>query len=290
MQFRDFANTGRSVSAVGLGAMPLSIAGRPVESQAMLVFRQAFESGVNFIDTADAYCLDDSDTGHSERLIAKAMDRYNKSPEDVLVATKGGCVRPGGSWGVKGDPAHLRAACEASLRALNVDRIDLYQLHAVDSSVAIEDSIGELVALQKEGKIRWIGLSNVDVDQIKAAQALCEVVSVQNRCNVFERKSFKNGVVSYCTDNNIAFLPHSPVGGHRGHTRTPDDATLKSVGKAFNATPYQVAVAWLLKKSPAMFVIPGASRPESIRFSAAAAELPLSAKHMAELEAAFPTE
>jgi len=288
MHKRPLGKTGLEVSAIGLGGMPLSLSTRPAESMALIVFRQAFESGVTLIDTADAYCIDDSDTGHNEGLIARALKKYDKSFDEIVVATKGGCVRPEGAWGVDGRPEHLKAACEHSLQMLGIERIDLYQLHAVDSSVPFEDSIGALVDLQNEGKIRWIGLSNVGVDHIVEAQELCEVVSVQNRCNVFERTSFTNGVVDYCTAQGITFLPHSPVGGHRGHSRTPDDPTLNKIAKSHHASPYQVCLAWLLAKSPRMIPIPGASRPESIRFSAAAADLRLSKEDMDVLDAAFP--
>lgn len=272
------------VSAIGLGGMPLSIQGRPDEAQGVAVIHAALDAGVTFIDTADVYCLDDDDIGHNERLIARAL-----AGRAAVVATKGGLERPDGSWVVNGKPDHLKRACDRSLAALGVQTIDLYQLHAPDPDVPYEDSIGALADLQRAGKIRHIGLSNVDVPQIEAARRQVEVVSVQNRCNPFDRASFANGVVAYCHREGIAFLPHSPVGGHRGHARTPTDPTLGRVAARHGVTPYQVCLAWFLKLSPVIIPIPGASRAASIRSSAAAADVVLTDADMAEMEQAFPT-
>ena len=283
MHLRKIADT--AVSAVGLGGMPLSIAGRPDEADAIKVIHAAIDAGMTWIDTADVYCLDNKDIGHNERLIAKAL----KDRPGVRVATKGGLERPGGAWTSNAKPAHLRLACDASLKALGLEQLWIYQLHAPDRTVAYEDSIGALAELQKSGKIAHVALSNVGVGEIERARKIVPIVSVQNRCSVFEQQSFANGVVEYCTDNAIAFLPHSPVGGHGGHVRTPDDKDLSAVGARHGISNYEVCLAWLLAMSPVMLPIPGASRVASAQSSAKAGDVKLTAEDLAALAKAFPT-
>jgi aryl-alcohol dehydrogenase-like predicted oxidoreductase len=287
MQTRSLGNTGISVSAIGYGAMPLSIAGRPTEKEAIRVIHAALDAGMTLIDTADVYCLDHRDIGHNERLVAQALRAFGGS-RDVLVATKGGLERPNGDWTVNGHPRHLRAACEASLKALGLDTIDLYQLHAPDDRVPFAESVGALAELRAAGKIRHVGLSNVSIHQLETAQKITPVASVQNRCNPFERYAFTTGVVQACAENNVTFLAHSPVGGHRGHSRTEGDSTLCMVGAHYGLTPYQVCLAWLLAASPAVVAIPGASRPVNARSSAAAASAVLSDDDLAVLSRTFP--
>jgi aryl-alcohol dehydrogenase-like predicted oxidoreductase len=287
MQIRSLGNTGISVSAIGFGAMPLSIAGRPSEKEAIAVIHAALEAGMTLVDTADVYCFDHRDIGHNERLVAQALRTFGGS-QDVLVATKGGLERPNGDWTVNGHPGHLRTACEASLKALGVDNIALYQLHAPDDRVPFADSVGALADLKAEGKITHIGLSNVSVHHIVAAQKITSITSVQNRCNPFERYAFTTGVVSACAEQKITFLAHSPVGGHRGHSRTESDPTLCAVGARCGLTPYQVCLAWLLAASPELVAIPGASRPVNARSSAAAAGATLSSDDLATLSRTFP--
>lgn len=264
--------------------MSLSIQGRPDEAQAIRVIHAALDAGITLIDTADVYCLDDSDTGHNERLIARALRGRS---ERVLVATKGGLRRPGGAWVTDARPDRLRAACEASLTALGVECIDLYQLHAPDPEVPFADSVGALADCQRAGKIRHIGLSNVDTEQIEEARRIVEVVSVQNRCNPFDTTSFENGVVRYCEDNAIAFFAYSPVGGKRGHVRVGQSSTLEAIARRRGATAYQVCLAWLLAMSRAIIPIPGASRVDSVRSSARAADLELTDADLAELRQQF---
>jgi aryl-alcohol dehydrogenase-like predicted oxidoreductase len=287
MHSRLLGSSGRAVSAIGLGGMPLSLAGRPDGPQAIRVIHAALDAGMTLIDTADSYCLDDDDLNHNEMLIARAL-RDSAHRDEVLVATKGGLERPAGAWTVNGRPEHLRRACERSLKAFGVDRIELYQLHAPDPAVPFEESVGALADLQRAGKIRHVGLSNVDVAQIELARTVVQVVSVQNCCNPFDRQPFLDGTVAHCTRNHIAFLPHSPVGGHRGHVRITAEPTLRRVAEKLGATPYQVCLAWLLASSPMMIPIPGASRTESARSSAAAAELVLPPPQLEALNAAFP--
>jgi aryl-alcohol dehydrogenase-like predicted oxidoreductase len=241
---------------------------------------------MTFIDTADAYCIDSSETGYGERLVARALREWGRG--EVLVATKGGKVRPGGAWVDDGRPEHLRAACEASLKALGVSSIFLYQLHVPDRRVYFPDSVGALAELQRQGKIRHIGLSNIDAAQIRQASRIVQVVSVQNHCNVLYRHAFASGVVDACERQGIGFVAYAPVGGQDGRARIASDPTLMAVGARNGVSPQQVALAWLLARSPAIIVIPGASRAESARASAAAADLVLGASDRAELDRAFP--
>lgn len=273
---RSFGPTGMQVSAIGLGGMPMSIAGRPDEGEARKVIHRALELGVTLIDTADVYCLDDDDIGHNERLIASALRTFSGDSSGVLVATKGGLRRPKGAWVVDARPSQLRAACERSLVALGVERIGLYQLHAVDGSVPIEDSVGELARLREEGKIAHIGLSNVDASEIDRALSVAPVVSVQNRFHVRDRRyAIDNGALRRCEELGLAFMPYSPVGGGRGKVRLAIDPVLSSVAKKHGASPLEVALAWLLDVSPVTFPIPGASRVSSIESSVRAAGLRL---------------
>jgi aryl-alcohol dehydrogenase-like predicted oxidoreductase len=260
---REIDGTGLRVTAIGLGAMPLSIQGRPGESRAFEVIETFLDAGGDFIDTANVYCLDDSDIGHNERLIARTLDRLGKR-DRVAVATKGGLRRPKGEWVVDGNPAFLRQSCEKSLKDLGTDRIALYQLHAVDPNVGLPASLEELIRLKEEGKIEHIGLSNVSLEILKAALEYAPIVSVQNRCNPFEKKDFGSGLVDFCRTRNIAYIPHSPVGGHYGHARLNQSALFERLAEKYGVSRYGVALAWLLAKGEHMLPIPGASKPASI--------------------------
>jgi aryl-alcohol dehydrogenase-like predicted oxidoreductase len=288
MQTRRLGPEGPEVSCVGLGAMPLSVTGRPDEADALRVIHAALDAGMTLIDTANVYCLDDADIGHNERLIAKALRSRGKGAKPPLVATKGGMQRPSGTWTDDGRPDFVKQSCEASLKALGTDCIALYQLHTPDENVPFADTIGALADLRREGKIRLAGLSNVSVEQILQAEKIVPVASVQNHCNIFDREAFRDGVVKCCEERGIAFLPYSPVGGHHNQGRTAADPVLKAAAKQLGATPYEVALAWLLAASPVMIPIPGASRAESARSSAAAGGLRLSPQDLASLDRAFP--
>ena len=272
---------GEPVSPIGLGGMPMSLVTRPPEAQSLETLRTAFESGITWVDTADVYCVDDRDLGHNERLIAKAIQAWG---QPIRVATKGGCTRPNGAWHTDGTPEHLRAACEASLKALGVATIDVYQLHAPDTHTRFEDSVGELARLRDAGKIRHVGRSNVTVGQIEVARRIVPVVSVQNRCHPLDRRAFKE-VLPYCEAHGLAFLPYSPVGGSRDYQKIRSNPALNAVGQRLGASPFAVALAWLLHKSPVMLPIPGASRPASAKDSASAMGLVLEPVDMAELDA-----
>ncbi len=281
---RTIDRTNLEVFAVGLGAMPLSISDRPDEPRAREVLAAALEAGVSFIDTADCYCIDDDDFGHNERLIAGVLREWDRT-DDVVVATKGGLTRPRGDWVTNGRPAHLRAACEASLKRLGLERIRLYQFHAPDPDVPFEDSVGELAKLRDEGKIEHVGLSNVGEDHVRRAQAIVPIASVQNRCNILEKHDVSGGFVDFCAAQGITYIPYSPVGGHSGHVRLGDIEALNEVADRHETTGYCVALAWLLAQGEHVIPIPGASRPESIRASAGTLFVELDAEDLERLDA-----
>ncbi|HEX2411395.1 MAG TPA: aldo/keto reductase [Solirubrobacteraceae bacterium] len=265
---------GADVFPIGLGAMPMSLVGRPPEERSIRTVHAALDAGVNLIDTADAYAVDEQDVGHNERLIAEALRGRR---DGVIVATKGGHTRPGGAWELDGSREHLRAACEASLRALETDVIDLYQYHRPDPAVPYEESIAALKELQDEGKVRWIGISNASVEQIELACSIADIVSVQNQLSLEFTSPIDKGEVALCEERGIAFLPWSPLGGiPRAAEAAGEHAPVREVADAHGVSPQQVALAWLLSLSPAMIPIPGASRPESIEDSVKAVELELS--------------
>jgi aryl-alcohol dehydrogenase-like predicted oxidoreductase len=271
------------VSAVGLGAMPLSLAGRPDEARSLRTIHAALDAGVTLIDTADAYCLGGSEVGHNERLVAKALTSWPGDREGVLVATKGGHTRPGREWGLDGRPEYLRQACEASLRALGAEAIGLYQFHRPDPKVPFAESVGALAELRAAGKVRMVGLSNVSVDQIEQARRIVEVASVQNEFSPRFRRS--EGELAWCAAHRIAFLPWSPLGGMgRGGRLARRHPAFAEVATCHGVSPQQVALAWELAKAPVVIPIPGARRPETIVDSAASASLRLDADDLARLD------
>lgn len=268
------------VYRLGFGTMRLTgerVWGEPHDRQeAISVLRRAVELGITLFDTADSYGPE-----VAERLVAEALHPYSG---DLVIATKAGFRRPGpGKWVEDGRPAHLREACEGSLRRLKLDRIDLFQLHRIDPKVAVEDQIGALLDLQHEGKIRHIGLSEVTVAQIETVRRMASVVSVQNRYNLTDRKS--EDVLDYCTRENIGFIPWFPLA--TGDLAKPGDV-LAHIARQLGARPSQVALAWLLQKSPVMLPIPGTSKVEHLEENTAAAALQLDDSIMRELESAPP--
>lgn len=282
-KIRSLGNTTIKVNPIGLGAMPLSLDGRPNETNSIEVIQTFIGAGGNFIDSANVYCKNDMDVGHNEQLIAKALNKLNNT-SNVIVATKGGVKRAKDDWTVDASPENLRQSCEKSLHDLDTDSIFLYQLHAPDPDIPITDSIGELAKLKDEGKIHHIGLSNVSVEQIKLALSITQIMSVQNKCNVFERKSINNGVIKLCEKNDISFIAHSPVGGHFQHKVLNENGLLKRTAKKHNATAYQIMLAWLLEKSPSILAIPGATKTSSIQDSLKAIELKLDKEDIQLLE------
>jgi aryl-alcohol dehydrogenase-like predicted oxidoreductase len=276
---------GLQVSAIGLGEMPMSLAGRPDEAQSIRTIHAALDAGVTLIDTADAYCIDQTEVGHGERLVAKALAAWPGDRDRVLVATKGGHTREGGEWNLDGRPEHLRQACEASLRALGVEAIGLYQFHRPDPKVPFAESVGAVAELKAAGKVRLVGLSNVSVDQIRQARQLVQVASVQNEFSPRFRRS--EGELAFCAAEGIAFLPWSPLGGiGRGRELGGRHRAFGEVAEAHGVSAQQVALAWQLAKAPAVIPIPGSSRPETITDSAAAAGLRLGDDELARLDRA----
>ncbi len=275
MRQRSLGPGAHAVSSIGLGGMPLSIADRPSTDIGVRVIQASLDAGITLIDTADVYCLDESDIGHNERLIARALAEWGGNRDTVVVATKGGLIRPDGRWERKGTPDHLRRACEQSLAALRVSRLDLYQLHAPDPDVPFVESIGALADLRSEGKIRWVGLSNVSVQQIKHAESVVPVVSVQNRLSPFFREALETGVVDYCTERGIGFLAYSPVGGGRLNKKLATHAALLRIGANVGLTPHQLVLAWVLAQGPSVIPIPGARSVEHALSSAKVADVDL---------------
>ena len=277
MPQRNLGSSGLTVSAIGMGCMPISVKGRPSEEQGIDTILGALDQGITLFDTADSYCLDDTETGHNERVLAKALQWH---PE-AIVATKGGHIRPQGNWDTNGLPEHLKQACEASLKALGVEAITLYQFHRPDPKVPFLDSVGAVAALKKEGKVLHVGLSNVSVEQLNAALDIVPIVSVQNRMNVFDRSS--QDVLNRCEKLGIAFLPYSPLSGMGHAGRIGENQVLSQIANKHGVSPQQVALAWLMQLSPVVLPIPGASKRRNIVDCAQAVKVTLTADEMAEL-------
>jgi aryl-alcohol dehydrogenase-like predicted oxidoreductase len=264
-----------------------SVEALPSEREALAVIHAALDAGVELLDTADTYGLACGEMGHNERLIGKAL--RSRPGHAVTVATKGGILHGDGSWRANGGAAAIRRACEASLQRLGLEAIPLYQLHHLDREVPVEETAGALADLRREGKILHVGLSNVLVPEIEAVRAIVPVVSVQNRCSVLDRSSFELGVVAHCEAERIAFIACAPVGGRRRMGEVAAHPVLQEIGARYGATPFQVALAWLLARSPAILPIPGGRRVESVAGSAAVCNLRLGAGDLAALDQAFPT-
>jgi pyridoxine 4-dehydrogenase len=266
-----------AVNRLGFGAMRITgegIWGWPIDrSKALQVLRRAVELGVNLIDTADAYGPETS-----ELLIAEALHPY---PKGLVIATKGGLTRPGpGQWVPNGRPEHLKQAVDGSLKRLRLDRIDLYQLHTVDRKVPLEQSLGALKEMQDAGKIRHVGLSNVSTQEIERARKILPIVSVQNEYNIEDRKS--ENVLVYCEKESLGFLPWFPIGGGRG--LKPENA-LETAARAYGVSIIQVALAWLLQRSPVMLPIPGTSSIAHLEENVAAAKIKLTPAEWKSIDA-----
>jgi pyridoxine 4-dehydrogenase len=269
-----------AVRRLGFGAMRIAgpgVWGEPRDpAEVRRVLHRALELGINFIDTADSYGPE-----VSERLIADSLYPY---PRDLVIATKGGLTRPGPSaWVADARPQHLRAACEGSLQRLKLERIDLYQLHAVDRNVPLEDSIGELARLQRQGKIRHLGVSNFSVPELRRARRIVPIVSVQNRYNVADRSS--EDVLAACADQGLAFIPWRPLAGGASDSlgESAGGRALEAVAQAHGVSVRQAAIAWLLARSPAMLPIPGTTSLAHLEENVAAAAVKLSASELAAI-------
>ena len=286
MKTRTIADV--QVSAIGLGGMPMSIEGRPDEARSIATIHAALDAGITFFDTADAYHLHAGEVGHNESLIAGAVRSWGGDASTVLIATKGGHLRPGdGSWYVDGRPEYLKEAARASLARLGGDAIGLYQFHRPDPEVPYEDSVGAIRDLLDDGVIRLAGISNANPEQIRQAQEILggRLASVQNQFSPAFRSSEPE--LELADQLGIAFLPWSPLGGITSAAGLGDRFTpFQQVADARGVSPQVVALAWHLAKSPHVIPIPGASRPESIRDSATAVDLVLTPDELAALDAA----
>jgi pyridoxine 4-dehydrogenase len=254
-----------TVARLGFGAMRITGTGvwgnPPDRDRAMATLRRAVELGITFIDTADSYGPEVSET-----LIAEALYPY---PDDLVIATKGGLLRPGpGKWTPDGRPDHLRAVCEGSLRRLRMDQIPLYQFHSPDPKVPLAESIGTLAELKDAGKIRHIGVSNFNGQQLHEAQGITPIVSVQNRYNAADRSS--DAVVDLCEQEGLAFLPWAPI------QQSDANPAVAEAARRHDATPHQIVIAWLLARSPAMLPIPGTGSPDHLEENVAATDIELS--------------
>jgi aryl-alcohol dehydrogenase-like predicted oxidoreductase len=279
-----------TVSAIGFGGMPISIEGRPDEARAIATIHAALDAGITFIDTADAYRLPGEGVAHNEEIIAKALKSYPGDTSNVLVATKGGHLREEpvkDAWQVNGHPDYIKKAAEASLKALGVDAIGLYQFHRPDPSVDYADSVGAIRDLLDEGKIKMAGISNANPEQIRLSQEILggRLVSVQNQFSPAFRSSEPE--LDLCNELGIAFLPWSPLGGIGGASKLGDRfAPFQQIADAHGVSPQVITLAWELAKSPVVIPIPGSSRPETIIDSAQAPDIELTADEVATLNAA----
>jgi len=276
-----------SLFPIGMGAMPFSLVGRPSEQESINILETFMTLGGNFIDTADVYGLDESDKGHNEKLIYKALKQLGKR-DDILVATKGGATRPNGGWELRGGhPKNLRHGCEQSLIHLNTTEHTLYYLHGPDPDIPLEDSIGELVNLKKEGKIKNIGIANVTLDELKLAISLTSIAAVQNRCNPFCKGDLQNGLIEFCKSKNIIYVPYCPLGGWLEHTKLANSDLYQPLITKYQASSYMIALAWLRTKGEHIIPIPGMDKKDHVRMNFESLNLKLSSEDIDKIDA-FP--
>lgn len=273
---------------MAIGCMRLSTEPDRDEARALATLHAALDAGVTLLDTADAYCRDAGETGHNERLVARALATWTGDASRILVGTKGGLTRPGGRWVADGRARHLAAACEASRRALGVERIHLYQLHAPDPDTPLETSVRALASLKRDGLVEHVGLCNVSVPQIEEARTIVEIAAVQVEMSPWHDQSLRNGVAELCAAQGILLLAYRPLGGAARSQQLGQDPVLRSVAKRHGATPAEVALAWLRSLSEVVVPLPGPTRPETARSAARAATLALSAGDIEELDRRFP--
>jgi aryl-alcohol dehydrogenase-like predicted oxidoreductase len=259
------------------------------DGRAVAVLHAAFDGGVTFLDTADAYCLNDSDVGHNERLIARALSTWSGDRSRIVVATKGGLTRPHGEWVPDGRARHLRAACEASLRALGMERIPLYQLHAIDLRTPLSTSVRALAALKDDGLVERIGLCNVTVGQIEEARRIAEISAVQVELSPWHETNVLNGVVQHCIASRIELIAYRPLGGARHSRRVLSDPAIADVAVRHGATAAEIALAWLVDLSDVIVTIPGPTRIETVQSVIRAHDIQLSEEDRARLDARFPS-
>lgn len=274
---------------IAIGCMRLSTETDRDDDRSVAVLHAAFDAGVTLLDTADAYCLDDHDIGHNERLIARALSTWPGNRSKIVVATKGGMTRPDGRWEPDGRAKHLRAACERSCHALGVDRIALYQLHVPDPRTPLATSVRALAALHRDGLIAQIGLSNVTVGQIKEARRFAEISAIQVELSVWNDAAILGGVVAYAIEHRLRLLAYRPLGGRRSLSRTNNHPVLKTIAADHNVSPYDIALAWLCDLSELIVPLPGVTRVETAVAAARAQRLALTETDRRALADAFPS-
>ena len=274
IETKSLGNTNIQVSAIGLGAMPMSLSNRPPEEQAIATIHRALDLGVTLIDTADSYCLDEADKHHNEKLIHKALKQYSGDIGQVIVATKGGLMRPRGSWARNGNPDHLRQTIRESFIALGGETpIDLWQYHSPDPEYTIAAALTPAKEAMTAGMIRSVGVSNFSVDEIQRARDVVEIVSVQNQYNPWNRQPEFDGVLEYCEREGLTFLPWSPLGGSRRFKGLQEFVPIANLAQTKGVSVYAIVLAWLRAKSPCVLPIPGASKVSSVEDFSAAAEI-----------------
>lgn len=284
METKQLGHTNITISAIGLGGMPLSISGRPEEARSIEVIHRALDLGVTLIDTADSYCKDESDKHHNERLIAKALKEY-KGNVNVTIATKGGLMRLNGDWTRNGNPEHLKETIRTSFEALGGEKpIDVWQYHAPDTKYAIEESLKPAAEAVRSSLIRFVGISNFSVEQIKRAREVVDIVSVQNQYNPWHRQPEFDGVLEYCDREKLTFLPWSPLGGSRRASKLGDIKAIATLAKDKGVSVYAIVLAWVRAKSPCIVPIPGASKAASIEDSVKSVQVKLSPEEVQQID------
>jgi pyridoxine 4-dehydrogenase len=285
METKQLGNTDVTISAIGLGAMPLSLSGRPPEPQAIEVIHRALDLGIKLIDTADSYCKDEPDKHHNEQLIHKALQQYNSDVSHVTIATKGGFMRYHGDWTRNGNPDHLRETIRTSFESLGGEKpIDVWQYHAPDPEYTIEESLTPAKEAVAAGLIRFVGVFNFSVERVKRARDVVEVVSVQNQYNPWHRQPEFDGVLEYCENESLTFLPWSPLGGSSRASRLENIPALAQLASEKGVSVYCLVLAWLRAKSSCIVPIPGASKTASIEDSVRAVEVKLSEQELQQID------
>src|SRR5688572_10181447 len=259
------------------------------QARAIATLHAALDAGVTLLDTADAYALDEAESGHNERLIARALATWAGDHTRVRVATKAGLIRPGGRWEPDGRGRHLRMACERSLRALGLGRIPLYQLHAPDPRVALATSVRALAALQREGLVERIGLCNVTLGQLREAADVAEIASVQVELSPWHSEALRAGLMEWCAERGVLLLAHRPLGGVSGQVRLQNEPVLREVAARHGATPAEIVLAWLRSLAPVVVPLPGPTSPEHAPSAARAAQLALTPEDLRALDERFPS-
>ena len=273
---------------LALGCMRLSTEPDRDEPAAIAVLHAALDAGVTLLDTADAYCWTDDERGHNERLIARALSSWHGDRSSIAVATKGGLTRPGGRWAPNGRAKHLAAAAEASCRALGVERIDLYQLHAPDPRVPLATSVRALADLKRRRLVERIGLCNVTVSQIEEARRIVEIDAIQVEASLWQDREFLSGVIRYCVDHRLRLMAYRPLGGTKARSRITKDPVLGAIAAEGDATSFEVALAWLAGLSELIVPLPGATRIDTVRSIARHRTLRLTDEQRARLDELCP--